>query len=306
MLAILSVLFLALTVFLALKAFRAQPADEKPADQQLPDSLRDTKQLPPVKPPGDATDSKRTDYMFGWLATLAAFLAVGGVAMWMLAAPPAGDEARQKTEARIAILALGASFGALAILFGMIFFYQWRESLTNWLDKGQTKDAKWVLTPILMIVAGAGLIFFAIQPARADERNNGPIRRVVYWSNFGLTVLLLLVAFVVANVLFSLKVPNKLDTTATGFYSLSDNTKNLFARLERADHGLRHRRRGAGTTVERHPAVAARLPGHFRRQVPGEVHQRGAPTRRELDQSRSEVSATRARAEPAKPVRRRR
>ena len=169
--------------------------------------------------------------MFGWLGTLGAFLAVGAMAGWLLLAPPAPTENRQRADARVAILAVGAAIGALAILFGIVFFYLWRDSLTGWLDRGETKEARWVLIPILMIVVGAGVIFLAIQPARAEERNNAPIRRTVYWTNFGLTALLLLVAFVVANVLFSLKVPNKLDTTATGFYSLSENTRNLLARL---------------------------------------------------------------------------
>jgi len=229
MLAILSVLFLALTVFLALKAFRAPVAPAKPADERLRE--RDRPEAAEPAKPGEVSELARGDYMLGWVGCLAAFLTVGVTAAWLLASPPPADERRQKTEARVAILTLGSVLGTLAILAGLILFYRWSESLTAWLDRGQVKEAKWVLIPVLMIVVGAGLIFVAIQPARAEERNNSAIRRVVYGANFGLTVLLLVVAFVVANVLFSLKVPNKLDTTATGFYSLSDNTKNLLARL---------------------------------------------------------------------------
>jgi hypothetical protein len=230
MLAILALLFLALTVFLALKAFRAPPTVEKPADKQLKEDPFHPERLKETKQP-EAVDSRRDDYMIGWMASLGAFLAVAAVAAWLLAAPPAADEMRQRTDARVAILALGAALGALAIVAGVFLFYQWRESLTGWLDRGESKQARWVLIPLLMIVAGAGTIFFAIQPARADERNNSAIRRTVYWTNFGLTALLLLVAFVVANILFSLKVPNKLDTTSTGFYALTTNTKNLLSRL---------------------------------------------------------------------------
>ena len=229
-LAFVALLFLGLTVFLALKTFRAAATSDKPADKQLKDDAQDPARLEEAKKP-EVADSRRDDFMIGWMASLGAFLAVASVAAWLLAAPPAPEEARQRADARVAILTLGSALGTLAIVAGIVLFYQWRESLTGWLDKGQTKDARWVLIPILMIVAGAGLIFFAIQPARAEERNNAPIRRTVYWTNFGLTALLLLVAFVVANVLFSLKVPNKLDTTATGFYALSENTKNLLARL---------------------------------------------------------------------------
>jgi gliding motility-associatede transport system auxiliary component len=223
-------LLLALTGFLAFKTFQSPAVPEKPADKELKDEAFDHTRLKETKKP-EVVDSRRDDYMIGWMATLGAFLAVAAVAAWLLVSPPAPDEARQRADARVAILSLGAALGALAIVAGIFYFYQWRESLTGWLDKGQTKEARWVLIPVLMIVAGAGLIFFAIQPARAEERNNASIRRTVYWTNFGLTALLLLVAFVVANVLFSLKVPNKLDTTATGFYALSNNTKNLLGRL---------------------------------------------------------------------------
>ena len=70
-------------------------------------------------------------------------------------------------------------------------------------------------------------MFPPIQPARAEERNNPTLRRLVYGSNFGLTVLLLFVVLVIANVVVALRVPNKLDTTETGFYSLSDSTKDV-------------------------------------------------------------------------------
>jgi hypothetical protein len=122
--------------------------------------------------------------------------------------------------------------GAGLILFGLGYFYLWRDSLAKWLDRGETREARWVLVPLLMIVGGAGLVFLAIQPARAEERHDPVLRKLVYGSNFALTALLLVVALVVANVLFTLKVPNKLDTTETGFYSLSRATEDLLRRLD--------------------------------------------------------------------------
>src|SRR6478735_5473003 len=103
MLAILSVLLLALTVYLALKAFRAPPTADKPADQQQKENPLEPEKPPPTKPPAEGADAQRTDYMFGWLGTLCAFLAVGSVATWLLVAPPAPDESRQRTDARVAI-----------------------------------------------------------------------------------------------------------------------------------------------------------------------------------------------------------
>src|SRR5262245_51516827 len=151
LLAVLAALFLALTGFLALKSFRAPAAPEKSPDKQLSDALRDPDRLEPTKPPTDAADSKRGDYMVGMIACLAAFLCVGAVAAYLLASPPLPDEGKQRTEARVSLLALGASLGALAILAGLFFFYRWSDSLTTWLDKGETKEARWVLIPLLMI-----------------------------------------------------------------------------------------------------------------------------------------------------------
>src|SRR5262249_54223280 len=82
------------------------------------------------------------------------------------------------------------------------------------------------------IVGGAGLVFAAVQPARAEERNNATLRRLVYGSNFALTTLLLFAVLVVANVLIGLKLPNRLDTTSTGFYSLSEATTKMLGTLE--------------------------------------------------------------------------
>ena len=161
-----------------------------------------------------------------------AFLITGAAGMFLIAGPvPVGEE-KQRGEARVLLLAVGGLLGGALILFGLWYFYRWSDSLVNWIDKGEAKEARWVLIPILMVVTGAGLVFVAIQPARAEERNNATVRRLVYGSNFGLTVLLLLVALVVANVLFAVRVPNKLDATETGFYSLSENTTDLLRRLD--------------------------------------------------------------------------
>ena len=67
--------------------------------------------------------------------------------------------------------------------------------------------------------------------ARAEERHNQSLRRLVYGGNLALTTLLLFVALVILNVVFSAKVPAMLDTTESGFYTLSDATKATVARL---------------------------------------------------------------------------
>jgi hypothetical protein len=187
----------------------------------------------PDAPKPEITDLKRGDFVVGWVASLTAFLATAAAGVWLLVGIPNPDPDRQRTDVRLLLLALGGAVGVALILAGLLYFYRWSDSLAKWLDKGEQREMRWVVLPLLMVVAGAGLILAAIQPARAEERHRPAVRKTVYWSNFALTVLLLGVGIVVANVLFALKVPNKLDATSTGFYALSDPTKAFLGTLDR-------------------------------------------------------------------------
>src|SRR5207302_10188656 len=107
--------------------------------------------------------------------------------------------------ARVLVLAVGGLLGAFLILMGAWFFIRWSDSLVKWLDKNEIKEAKYALYPLLMVVLGGGLMVLAIQPARAEERNNTVIRRLVYGSNFGLTVLILFVVLIIANAVVAMR-----------------------------------------------------------------------------------------------------
>lgn len=221
----LSLAFLVATIFLGVRSFRT-PTGEKPADTKTADEEK-----PPELPKAEIADPKKGDYTVGWLATVIGFLITAAAGVYLQVRPPAETPAGQRTEARKVILAAGGLLGFALIVFGGWYFYRWSDSLTKWLDKGEKKEMLWVVVPLLMVAGGAGLVFAAVQPARAEERNNTALRRLVYGSNFGLTVLLLLVLLVVANVVIAMKVPNQLDTTETGFYTLSDTTKNFLGKL---------------------------------------------------------------------------
>lgn len=221
----LSLAFLVATIFLGVRSFRT-PTAEKPAETKTADEEK-----PPELPKAEVADPKKGDYTVGWLATLVGFLITAAAGVYLQVRPPADTPAGQRTEARKVILAAGGLLGFALIIFGGWYFYRWSDSLNNWLDKGEKKEMLWVVVPLLMVAGGAGLVFAAVQPARAEERNNTTLRRLVYGSNFGLTVLLLLVLLVATNVVIAMKVPNQLDTTETGFYTLSDTTKNFLGKL---------------------------------------------------------------------------
>ncbi|HET6576092.1 MAG TPA: Gldg family protein, partial [Fimbriiglobus sp.] len=179
--------------------------------------------------------------------------AVGiGVGGLVLAKVPRPDVADRRADARGTILLAGGLFGFVLMLGGLWFFYLWFGSLTAWLDQGKRGEAKWVLGPILAFVAGAALAFAASQPARAEERNNPLLRRLVYGSNLGLSALLLLLLLTAGNVFAALRVPNQLDTTSGGVYTLTlhDSTRQLIAGLDQPVTAYSTLYEGAGRDAE--------------------------------------------------------
>jgi hypothetical protein len=223
-------LLLALAGYFAVKAFDTAPAEPSAAEKEK--EKNDTfAKSPPKTAETEAQAARAAKFNLAWLGLLAGALVVGAGGGWLMARPPSEKPDQQRTEVRVLVLWVGGLLGTVLCVFGCLFFVEWSDSLIKWLNNGETREAKWVLIPLLMVILGAGLIFLAIQPARAEERNNASIRKVVYGANFALTTLLLLVAIVVANVVFALKVPNRLDTTETGFYAISDSSKNLLSRL---------------------------------------------------------------------------
>ncbi len=224
-----SVLFLVLTIWMAVRGFKtpASKASDKPAATNPLDPFN-----PDANKPVEITNPKRYDWITGAVASLCGFLVVAACGAWYLVSIPPPTEERQRTEARVLLLAIGGLIGALITLVGLAFFYLWSDALSAWLDKDEKKSAWKVMLPIVLIVFGAGVAFLAAQPARAEERNNAWLRRLVYGTNFVLTILLVLVILVVGNVVFALKAPNTLDATETGFYTLSDTTKAFLQRVD--------------------------------------------------------------------------
>ncbi len=218
----LSALLLALCVWAGVSASRTPAGDDK---KKAEDQFKiDTEEPKPVQ-------MNRTEYLVGAVLAFAAFLVPLGAGGWLLVGIPAPDPARQRSQARALILAVGGLLGALLILAAVAYFYLWSSALNDWLDKKEPDRAKYVLGPLLALGVGAAFMFLAVQPARAEERNNSLLRRLTYGSNTGLSVLLLFVALVVFNVAAGLRLPNKLDVTETGFYSLAPGSIDFVQRM---------------------------------------------------------------------------
>ncbi|MCS7020971.1 MAG: GldG family protein [Gemmataceae bacterium] len=227
LLVVAAVLFIGTAYFgyRGLRPFGTPSTADKSADT---DKKGDTAAPRPEEP----ADLTRGNYAIAALVTFAAFLLVLTSAGYLLLrfSDPITDE--QAKQILVWLLTSGGLLGLLLIVSGLIFMFVWSESLTNWLDKRNFREARWVLLPLLMILLGGVTILLSIWPARSQERHDSRIRHLVYGANFGLTVLLLVVVLIVANVVIAREVPNILDTTATGFYTLSEPTRRLLEQLE--------------------------------------------------------------------------
>lgn len=183
----------------------------------------------PAPPPVNPNRPEHIAYSLGGLIGLILCL---GLAGYTVMASPTLPESDRLTRARTSILAAGSLLGGAVMLFGLILLIVWFESITKWLDAGDTAEAHRVLIPIIVVLLGAALMFLGAQPARAEERNNPTVRRLIYGTNLGLTALLLLFALLAGNILLALRLPNKLDTTETGFYTLSETTRKILGSLD--------------------------------------------------------------------------
>jgi hypothetical protein len=228
---VLAAVFLGATILLGLKANRLTPPSEtkteKDKDRDSEDPFKALQlDTPEVKGPN------KYDYVLGAFGAGLGVLIVAGAGAYFLVSLPKPTETLQRTEARVAVLAVGGLLGGLLVILGALYFYRWSDSLIGWLDKNDVKQARWVLIPLLMVLLGGALVFVSGQPARAEERNNTPIRRLIYGSNLGFATLLVLVLLVILNVALGPRLPNRLDTTGTSFYTLSPQTKQLVEGLD--------------------------------------------------------------------------
>jgi hypothetical protein len=192
----------------------------------------ETKDDTAPEPPPVVADPNRAEHIIIFLfAALGALVCLGG-GLWAAFSTQPINEDDRAALARRALVILGSALGGLAMLLGLVLFYLWFDSATRWLNEGDTTQARWVLIPIAVFLAGAGLTFLAVQPARAEERSNQGLRRLVYGVNLGLTAFLLFAVLLIGNVFASFRIPNQLDTTASGFYTLDPKTREYLATLD--------------------------------------------------------------------------
>ncbi|MGL6097777.1 MAG: DUF7088 domain-containing protein, partial [Fimbriiglobus sp.] len=207
----------------------------KKADADKPDDPEKAEKKDAEKPdePVRIPPPNQAEFAIGGVTGLLGAVVGLGLGAWLLAGlPPLAPEA-QRTQARVMVLAAGGLFG-LVMMFGSALFVAvpYFHLLVTWADTRVPPPGAWkFVVALLVFLLGAGLAFLAAQPARAEERTDPMLRRLVYGTNFALSTFLLVLVLFAGNVVAALKLPAQLDTTESGFYTLSDPTKEYLAAL---------------------------------------------------------------------------
>ena len=186
-----------------------------------------TAEVKPPEPDAAPVEMEPVPYRVGLGVALVAALGLGGVGAFFVAKVPDANADRRRGTDRVLLFVAGYVFGLANRACGLFLFVWWFGKLYEWVkgDPGSHKTGWWPVAALLQFLIGAGITFLSAIPARSEERNRPMLRRAVYAVNFTLSGLLLVVGLVLVNAVVSMKLPGRLDTTSTGFYALTTETK---------------------------------------------------------------------------------
>jgi hypothetical protein len=190
----------------------------------------DTETPGPDGKKAEAFEPSKREYYFGGIVGFAAALVGvvgGGYALGKL---PLLTASGSTPDVRV-VAACGGGIGVLQMILGFGLFVLWFGTLVDWLTNRSSPEAWKVITAILLFLIGSGIAFLSTQLLRVDERNDQTMRRIAFGTNAALSVLLLFVGLIALNVMVGLKLPARLDTTSSGFYSLHADTTELIKNL---------------------------------------------------------------------------
>ncbi len=130
-------------------------------------------------------------------------------------------------------LITGATFGIALLIGSAVLFYLGWTPLIDWIREGKREKLWQPMAAILLALLGEGVMFVAFQSARKVERTDSLLRRILYGYNAAFTANLLFLLLLLVNVFIYVRYPSPVDTTAGGFYSVSEMTKKFTSSLER-------------------------------------------------------------------------
>ncbi|HYH65115.1 MAG TPA: hypothetical protein VD866_10515, partial [Urbifossiella sp.] len=165
--------FLAGAVYLATQAGKTVGTvpDTPAVDPRNPEA--------PPRPAPEIENPKKGDYWLGCIgAGVACLIAASAGSTLLVRVPPPGV-AEQRSWTRGFVLVVGGLLGLVGFVLSIAYLGKWNEAVVAAVqayDTGGTATARagarWLVQLIIGHVASLGLVFLAIQPARAEERNN--------------------------------------------------------------------------------------------------------------------------------------
>lgn len=180
-----------------------------------------------------SADENRPSYVV--VLVLAAVGAIGSLVggFWSSASRATTPPEKHSRSGAILLAIIGGITGLLLMALAVWFLIDEYKMLADWLTKKETKtkDLWRILVPALLFIAGTGAAFLAAQPARKQERHDQTARRLVYGTNLAVTGILLFAALVLLNGFVALRLPNRLDTTAAGYYTIAPSTEDYVRNL---------------------------------------------------------------------------
>lgn len=173
----------------------------------------------------------KTDYSWELFLCAVTSLVAVGAGMWQLTRE-ASDLGEADTN-RLFIVGAGGYTGLLISLFGLGMIIRWRGVLFGGMEAWQGEQGWTVWLSLGAFFLGLAVMFVSLMVARAAERTNPTLRRLIYGYNAVLSCLLLAAVLVVVNILGYLYLPVASDWTASGLYTLSSKSKSLLEGLDK-------------------------------------------------------------------------
>jgi hypothetical protein len=134
---------------------------------------------------------------------------------------------------RSLVLLVTAAGGLLIAATGAALAYVWWSYLPAWLRDDEREGLWRLLVALLVLLGGLAVMFAGLQLARAEERTNPSLRRLVFGYNAGLSVLLLFILLGVANAYVSARFTSAIEAVDRGDTSLSERGLSVAKGLDR-------------------------------------------------------------------------
>jgi hypothetical protein len=162
---------------------------------------------------------------------LGLFLIAIGVSLKFLASE-SGDVDRVRM---LVLLASGAG-GLLIAATGVCLAYLWWNVVPAWLRDDEREGLWKIFVAAITLLGGLAVMFVGLQAARAEERTNPALRRLVFGYNAVLSGVLLLILLGVLNAYVSARYTSAIESVDRGDTALSERAVNVAKGLERPVH----------------------------------------------------------------------